>query len=86
MKTFTVPQLKTLAKKYNIRVRGKKVEGFFTDTLKPPTKAQFVSAISKKVSIQQIKSFKKNIPTTKKPKKKPKSNKDGDDWDFGWDL
>ena len=81
LKTLTVPQLKKLAKKHNISVKGKKVEGFFSDTIKPPTKAQYVSAISRKVSPQKIKSFKKNSPVTPKRKKKPKNN---DDW--GWNF
>ena len=79
LKTLTVPQLKKLAKKHNISVRGKKVEGFFTDTIKPPTKAQYVSAISRKVSISEIRSFKKKVPATPKPKKKRKTS---NDWDW----
>ena len=79
LKTLTVPQLKKLAKKHNISVKGKKVEGFFTDTIKPPTKAQYVSAISRKVSTREIRSFKKNIPATPKSKKKPKTS---NDWDW----
>jgi len=81
LKTLTVPQFKQLAKKHKISVRGKNIEGFFNDTIKPPTKAQFVSAISRKVSIQQINSFKKKIPATPKRKKKSKTD---DDW--GWDF
>ena len=81
LKSLTVPQLKQLAKKHKITVKGKKVEGFFSDTIKSLTKAQYVSAISRKVSPQQIKSFKKKIPPT--PKRKKKSQTD-DDW--GWDF
>jgi hypothetical protein len=79
LKTLTVTQLKQLAKKHNITVRGKKVEGFFDVTIKPPTKAQYVNTIARKVSIQQIKSFKKNIPATPKRKKKQSTK---DDWFF----
>jgi len=86
LKTLAVPQLKKLAKKHNITVRGKKVEGFFTDTIKPPTKAQYVSAISRKVSTHEISSFKKNIPATPKRKKKPKIDNDEDDWGWDWDF
>ena len=79
LKTLTVPNLKKLAKKHNISVKGKKVESFFSDSIKPPTKAQYISAISKKVSIDEINSFKKSIPTTPKRKKKRRTN---DDWFF----
>lgn len=70
LRSLIVPQLKKLAKKYNITVKGKKVEEFFTDTIKPPTKAQYVSTLSKKISTQEINSFKRNVPKTTKYKKK----------------
>jgi len=73
LKTLTVPQLKELAKMYHISVRGKKVEGFFEDTIRPPTKAQYISAIAKKVSPQDISSSIKDIPTPVKRKKKKRS-------------
>ena len=74
LKTLKVSQLKELAKMHRVTVRGKKVEGFFEDTVRPPTKAQYISAISKKVSLQDITSSIKDIPTPVKRKKKRRSN------------
>lgn len=81
LKTLTISQLKQLANKHHISVRGKKVEGLFEDSIRPPTKTQYISAISKKVSTEEIQSFSKKAPITVKRKKKSKPK---DDW--GWDF
>ena len=73
LKTLGVAQLKELAKMHNIIVKGKKVEDFFGYSIKPPTKAQFISAISKKVSLQDINSSIKNLPAPVKRKRKRRS-------------
>jgi hypothetical protein len=73
LKNLSVAQLKELAKMHNVTVKGKKVEDFFGYSIKPPTKAQFISAISKKVSLQDINSFIKNLPAPVKRKRKRRS-------------
>jgi len=74
LKTLTVAQLKELAKMHKVTVRGKKVDDWLGTTVKPPKKAQYISAISKKVSLEDINSSIKNIPAPVKKKKKRRSN------------
>ncbi|MBN2336132.1 HNH endonuclease, partial [Candidatus Bathyarchaeota archaeon] len=76
LKTLTVTQLKELTKMHSIKVRGKKVEGFFEDTVKPPTKSQYISAISKKISLQEINESINKIPQPEKKQKKRRKKKD----------
>ena len=73
LKTLTVVQLKELAKMHKISVKGKKEEGWFRTTVKPPTKSQYISAIAKKVSLQDINSSIKNLPAPAKLKRKRRS-------------
>ena len=70
LKSLTVAQLKELAKMHKVSVRGKKVEDWFDTVVKPPTKAQYISAIAKKVSREEINSSIKDIPEPEKKKKK----------------
>ena len=68
--TLTVAQLKELAKMHKVSVRGKKEEDWYGATVKPPTKAQYISAISKKVSLVDINSSIKEIPAVIKKKRR----------------
>ena len=70
LKNLTVVQLKELAKMHKVTVKGKKEEDWLGTTVKPPTKAQYITAISKKVSPKDLTSSIKKIPTPEKKKKK----------------
>ena len=62
LKSLTVAQLKELAKIHKVTVRGKKEEDWYGITPKAPTKAQYITAISKKVSPQELTQSIKDIP------------------------
>ena len=74
LKTLTVAQLKELAKMHKVTVRGKKEQDWYGTTTKAPTKTQYITAISKKVTPEDIKSSIKNIPAPEKRKRKRKSS------------
>lgn len=72
---LTMDQLRFLAKKHNIVVRGKTIEGLFSDVYKPPTKRQYVTALSKVIPPGKVKVELRGY-VKKKPRRKPKT----DDW------
>lgn len=74
LKNLTVAQLKELAKMHKVTVRGKKEEDWYGTTVKQPTKAQYISAIARKVSPEDIKPSIKHIPITEKKKKMRRRN------------
>jgi hypothetical protein len=59
-----------LAKKYNVKVRGRKKEGLWEDSRIPPSKTQYVNALAKHVSENDISSALKEIPNKVKKKRK----------------
>ncbi len=67
---LTLPKLRFLAKKHKIKVKGRIEEGLFEDRKLPPTKAQYVTALAKKLTEKDIKSDLKEFKP--KPKKKRK--------------
>ena len=73
LKSLKIAQLKELAKMHGVIVRGKKDEDWYGTTTKTPTKTQYITAISKKVSLGDIKSSIKNIPAPEKKKRKRRS-------------
>jgi hypothetical protein len=69
---LALPKLKFLAKKHRIKVKGRKEGGLFEDHEKPPSKAQYVTALAKKLTEKDIESDLKEF--TQKPKKKRKKS------------
>ena len=65
---LTLPKLRFLAKRHKIKVKGRIEEGLFEDRKIPPSKAQYVTALAKRLTEQDIESDLKEY--TKKPKKK----------------
>ena len=72
LKGLTLPKLKFLAKKHKIKVKGRIEEGLFEDRELPPTKAQYVTALAKRLTEKDIESNLKEF--TEKPKKKRKKS------------
>ena len=68
---LTVSQLKVLAKKHNIKVKGKIEDDGWDTYRKAPTKKQYVSKLCEVVTEKEINSLPKEV---KKRKKKRKSN------------
>ena len=79
LKELTLRELKYLAKKHKIKVKGRVSRDWFSETKLPPTKRQYVNALAKKLTAKQISHGIKNMPK-QKPKKKRK--KRSDDWFF----
>ena len=57
LKRMTLSELKTLAKNHKITVKGTIEEGFLYDTRLVPTKTQYVTALSKRLSEEDIRAF-----------------------------
>jgi len=74
-KSLSLSQLKFLATKHNVKVRGRIEEGFWEDTRLPPSKAQYVRALAKVVSDKDIESAKTQVVKVKK-----KRHRQDDSW------
>ena len=75
--TLTLPQLKFLANKYNVKPKGRVEEGFFEDRKLPPSKKQYVNALSKIVSESDIELARNTVvekPVVKKKKRSSSSS------------
>lgn len=81
LKKLTTGELKYLAKKHGVTPKGKVVEGLFSNTVKPPAKSQYVSALAKVVTTSTIRAELRGKP--KPAKRKKKTTKKSDDW-FSW--
>ena len=69
LQPLSVKQLKSLADKHNIKVKGKVVETLFDSSRKPPTKSQYITKLSGVVTEKEIKSIpKETIKAVKKRK------------------
>jgi len=75
LKTLNLRQLKFLAKKHHIKVKGRLVDDLWETYKKPPTKTQYVNALAKVVSEKNIESKLKKMPKVKKRKKKRSSDR-----------
>ncbi|MEM4713839.1 MAG: HNH endonuclease [Candidatus Bathyarchaeia archaeon] len=69
LQKLNLSELKYLAQRHRIRVKGRVSEGLFGETRSPPTKRQYVNALAKELTIEQINREINNMP---KPKTKPK--------------
>jgi hypothetical protein len=76
LKKLTITQLKYLAKEKDIKLKGKTEESFFSSSTIPPSKVQYVNALSKKIKEKEIDDILKNKPTTQKRTRK-KTKKTG---------
>lgn len=76
LQKLSLRELKYLAQKHGIKVKGRISESWFDETRLPPTKKQYVNALAKELSEAQIKREIKNIPKeeAKKKRKREKGN------------
>ena len=77
LQSLTSTQLKALAQKHKVTVKGKVVEGFFETTRKAPTKSQYISKLSSVVTEKEI-----NALPKEKQKTVRKKRRKSDDWLF----
>jgi HNH endonuclease len=63
---LAIQELKILAKKHNVKVRGSIVDDFLDSYRAAPTKKQYINALSKVVSDSDIQSVKSLKPAKKK--------------------
>jgi ubiquitin C-terminal hydrolase len=73
LRGLTIKKLRFLAKRFNVKVRGRTEEGLFQDYSIPPSKTQYVNALAKRVSEKDIASALKEMPLTKKKKRRRNS-------------
>ena len=78
LEILSVTQLKFLAKKHDIQVKGKIVEESFDSYRKVPTKRQYVNKLSGVVTAKELSSIPKEPPKTVRRKRKRESD------DFQW--
>ncbi len=62
LETLNIGQLKFLADKHHIKVRGKVVEDFFESKRKAPTKKQYVNKLASIVTEKELSSLPKETP------------------------
>jgi hypothetical protein len=74
LQTLKITQLKSLAKKHNIVLKGRVEETLFDSHRIAPTKSQYVSKLTKIVTEKEINSIPKETPKTVKRKKRKSSN------------
>ena len=69
MSKLSVRELRYLAKTHRIRVKGRVSKGFWSDTRLPPSKLQFVNALAKELTEEQINRGLSKMPKPKKKKR-----------------
>lgn len=77
LQALTLSQLKALASKHKIRIKGQIVEGLFDSHRKAPTKSQYVNKLAGIVTEKEISAIPKETPKTVKKKRRRKSD---DSW------
>ncbi|MFC1983622.1 HNH endonuclease [Chloroflexota bacterium] len=77
LNALTVKQLKILADKHHIKVKGQVIDDWLDSHVKPPTKNQYISKLSKIVTARDISSLPKE---PLKPAKKKTQKKSDDSW------
>lgn len=70
LQSLSVKQMKYLADKHNIKVKGKVVETLFDSSRNPPTKSQYITKLSGVVTEKEIQSVPKDTVKTAVKKKK----------------
>ena len=84
LQALTVTQLKALASKHGVKVTGSLVEDWFETKRKAPTKAQYITRLSKVLNASQVRAVPKPAAkkaTAKKPAKRKRKSND-DFWPF----
>jgi ubiquitin C-terminal hydrolase len=74
LKELPIAKLKFLAKKFGIKVRGRTEESLFEISTLPPSKGQYVNALAKKISTEDIAQGLKNYSRPEKQKRKRRSS------------
>jgi hypothetical protein len=75
LKEMPIAKLKFLAKKLGVKVRGRTEESFFDTYTLPPSKTQYVNALAKKISAEDIKQGLRDYsPPEKKKRRRRCSN------------
>ena len=69
---LTVRELKFLAKNHRIKLKSKVEEGFLTSTVIAPSRRQYINALAKELSSDQIAEEIKAIPKAETKKKRRK--------------
>ena len=70
---LSIAQLRNLASKKDVKVRGSVSEGLFESVRTAPSKAKYVNALAKRVSIGEIGKAKTFVPA--KPKRRRRRNR-----------
>ncbi len=78
LKDLSVIQLRSLASKKGVKVRGSVSEGWFADERKAPSKSKYVNALAKIVSLEEVSAAKSLV--AEKPKKRRKRERGLFDW------
>ena len=73
LQALSIKQLKYLADKHNIKVKGQVVENFFDSYRKAPTKSQYITKLAGVVSEKEISLIPKETPKKVKRKKRRES-------------
>jgi hypothetical protein len=73
LEALSVSQLKLLAKKHKVELKGEIVEDWFTSWRLAPTKSKYVSRLSRIVTKKELTSVRKEAPKTVKKKRQRKS-------------
>jgi len=73
LQKLSLCELKYLAQKHRIKVKGRISEDWFSETKMPPSKRQYVNALVKELNEAQIKREIGKIPKTERKKKRKKS-------------
>jgi hypothetical protein len=68
--TLSIRQLKSLAEKHHIKVKGRVSESLFETTRSSPTKKNYISKLAGVVSEEEINSIPKEVVVKKKRKKR----------------
>ena len=74
LKSLKLPQLKFLVNKHNLKVKGKTVEGFFEEHKAPPSKKQYVKALSKVIADGDVELAKSSVSAPVKKKRRKSSS------------
>lgn len=74
LKALKISQLRFLAKKHGMKVKGRIEEGWLSDERHPPSKTKFVNALAKVVKAESIEAELKEMPAPKKRRKRRESS------------
>ena len=77
LETLNIKQLKLLAEKHHIKIKGQIVEDIFESYRKAPTKSQYINKLAGIVTEKEISAIPKETPKTVKKKRRRKSD---DSW------